>query len=119
MSEYGLTAADVDALRDELPDLNESDIRTDYSGRGMYGRTCIGVVGSDPILFAFQLAVLIARGEAGLEDGEDDQLTPFDIRSALEEIGAPSTDSMGYQTIHYWPNITVDTDDDDADGFDR
>lgn len=85
----------------------DSEIRTDYSGRGMYGRTCVGYVGSDVIMFAFRLAVTLA-------EQINDPAELFDVEDMLERMGDPSTDSMGYSTIYYWPNITVTgTEDED------
>ncbi len=51
-------------------------IRTDYSGRGMFGSTCWGIVCDDP-------------NEVIAEVG----------------VPGAKTDSMGTSTIVYWPNI--------------
>jgi hypothetical protein len=52
-------------------------LRTDYSGRGMFGRTCWGIVCDDP----------------------NDVIVDVGLKGA-------HTDSMGTSTIVYWPNIT-------------
>lgn len=108
--DYDLSATDVDAIRDAMADdgfeFDDPDaIRTDYSGRGMYGATCLGFVGGDCTRFVFELAVHLARIDEGLLRGVDPELDT--VREALHGIGAPSTDSMGRTSIFYWPNITV------------
>lgn len=42
-------------VRDAIADagLDPEALRTDYSGRGMNGRECVGVVGTMPELFRF------------------------------------------------------------------
>lgn len=78
----------------------DNEIRTDYSGRGMNGRTCVGYVGSDPIMFSFRLAVTLA-------EQINDPAELFDVEDMLERMDPPFTDSMGRSTIYYWPNITL------------
>lgn len=84
------------------------EIRTDYSGRGMYGATCAGIVGSISDLIQFVLEV---------KDLEDDD----DKVELLEDLPNVSKDSMGYDTIFYWqgiegePEDDVDDDEDDED----
>jgi len=55
------------------------DVREDYTGRGMYGRTCVAIVSHNPN------AVIEKAAQAGL-------------------TGA-STDSMGMRTVVYWSHI--------------
>lgn len=78
----------------------DSTIRTDYSGRGMYGRTCVGYTGENVLMFAFRLAVTLA-------EQINDPAELFDVEDMLEAIGSPSTDSLGWNTLYYWPNITA------------
>ena len=66
------------------------EFRTGYSGRGMYGEQCIGVVGYLSDLIAFVL--LVAEREKDLAQDELTQLT---------------WDSMGLSTIYYWPKLAV------------
>lgn len=60
------------------------DVRYDYSGRGMYGDTCIGVV---------------------LEDGGDIFEIVADCAEQGMRIPHPHKDSMGLGTIYYWPRL--------------
>ena len=88
------------ALIDNLEDL---EVSTDYSGRFMYGSPCFGIVTSDP------LSVLVRITRALIETfGIDDDDETADLLDALSQ-GA-QMDSMGLQSIVYWPHITVDRD---------
>lgn len=68
-------------------------IRPDYSGRYMYGATCLGIVihnTTDIYSFMYGLGLRAER------TGED-----------MSEWTNPSEDSMGRSTILYWRDITV------------
>ena len=58
------------------------EVREDYSGRGMYGETCVGLVVEDT-------ADLLATGFAAAEEGIDYRALP------------KRTDSMGRSIIVY------------------
>ena len=77
----------------QLADLNQAadgvdgEIYPDYSGRGMYGDECVGIILKDEgDLFRF----------AGLLDDD-----------FVELLGSPEWDSMGLREIAYWPKVTV------------
>lgn len=99
-----LSAEDVCDLRER-----HEGVTLRYSGRGMYGASCVGYVGDDPILFAFDLAL----ATAGLD--RDDPVLPSDLRDELEHIGHPCSDSMGMSTIWYWTRVTVAEGVEEAD----
>lgn len=108
MDQITLTLDDIERLRDvgynhdcEFfgSDAN-LEIRS-YSGRGMYGDYCFGIVCSG----AGELMRFILIVKEALDD---DALDTF--------LGGPREDSMGYRTIYYWPNVTLD---DDAQEFVR
>ena len=65
------------------------EVRTDHSGRGMYGKTCVGVTGT--VRGLLEMIVSIT---------DDD-------RELAEHLTEVSTDSMGLSTIYYWTKITV------------
>ena len=71
----------------------DGDLRTDYSGRGMYGKLCYGVVTSRPI------AVIEEAASQGLRGAQ--------------------MDSMGLETIVYWPRVEgereIEGEDEDED----
>jgi hypothetical protein len=67
-----------------------------YSGRGMYGKECLGVECDDPVKFMLELAIGLA--ETCEDAGE--------VADFLEMLRDPQTDSMGLGSIIYWPRIT-------------
>lgn len=83
----------------ELEGEFDEDFRPDYSGRGMYGKTCIGYTGEYPFYFAARLAYL-------LNDG--DEMDANDLVYAIEGLPECSTDSMGRGTIYYWPAVRAE-----------
>jgi hypothetical protein len=66
------------------------DVRPAYSGRGMYGEKCIGVVVATAGEI-FRLGQLLADYGDG--------------------ISIPRTDNMGLQMIAYWPDISLQSED--------
>lgn len=61
------------------------EVRYDYSGRGMYGKTCVGIVGDDATEIIEETS---ARGLRGSR-----------------------TDGMGRQVIVYWETVTSEMRD--------
>ncbi|SVC87678.1 uncharacterized protein METZ01_LOCUS340532 [marine metagenome] len=63
----------------------DGEIVTDYSGRGMFGAECVGIIlNDDCALFTFARLL-------------DDDLA--------ELLGNPRWDNMGLREIAYWPNV--------------
>ncbi|UJE15729.1 hypothetical protein SEA_LIGMA_75 [Gordonia phage Ligma] len=85
-------------------DLDEDQVRPDYSGRGMYGSTCLGFVTGTPTQVA-QFTVLLALAANGHDPFTE--IDPYDLIEAIGDLPPSSTDSMGYETITYWRGITV------------
>lgn len=78
------------------------EVRTNYSGRGMYGKTCVGIVLDDSNLLALGVAIA------------DNIVRDYELRERL--TSNYSTDSMGYNTIVYWIGVTCeDAPDEDDD----
>jgi hypothetical protein len=69
-----------------------------YSGRGMFGRRCLGI-NFDSIAEAFKFALSI-----GAVDG--------DLADCLD---APRFDDMGRGIVIYWPSIEFDLDREEDD----
>lgn len=86
-------------LLEEIAQEVDGSTRTDYSGRGMYGSTCVGIVASDLL----QLGAAIARV---VEDNDE-------LRDEL--LSNSRTDSMGYDTIVYWTRVTCNDAPEDED----
>jgi hypothetical protein len=89
----------LDLLEEIAQEVN-GDARADYSGRGMYGNVCVGIVASD----------LLELGAAIAETVEDEELRK-------ELLSNSRTDSMGYDTIVYWTRVTCSDapEEDDED----
>lgn len=75
----GDTHADLLELFDSIAEHSEGEVREGYSGRGMYGDECWGIVGD-------ATKILAVAGAHGLIDGAN-------------------MDSMGRNSIVYWPAI--------------
>lgn len=66
------------------------DFRDDYSGRYMFGETCIGIVGDNTTLICMQLTDYL--NDEGCED-------------IISKLGTPRTDNMGMSYIVYFPDF--------------
>lgn len=84
-------------LRQALMDLDMPHVHVrSYSGRGMYGKVCVGVtVGRQASWFK----VVFALHQVLSEEHE-----PQDVEELLESA---RQDSMGLDTIHYWPQVAA------------
>lgn len=84
-----------DVIVDVLLDagLDEDALRANYSGRGMYGDECFGLVcdNGELLNFAVELGARYERGEIDDPDW----------------ISYVSMDAMGMGTIWYWPRVQV------------
>jgi hypothetical protein len=74
-------------------DVKPKDVRLHYSGRGMYGKTCPGIVGNDSTLAKFLVHMAISG-----KDFHD---------AALAMADGISTDSMGKDTIYYFRGVKL------------
>jgi hypothetical protein len=106
------------------------DFRNDYSGRGMYGRECVGVVG-DVRSFAqillrvaeeridHELALPDMEREPSAWSGEDSSRVRREWDRVFDALTRATWDSMGRDLIFYWPDLgplpdeEVDGDEDD------
>ena len=73
----------------EIAESADLNVRS-YSGRGMYGKECVGITGST-----------LQHVLADLVLAEFD----FDKEDLAYLIRAARTDNMGMDTIVYWPNL--------------
>jgi hypothetical protein len=85
-------------------------IRTNYSGRYMYGRNCFGLV-VDSLSQAVRVLLELAFDSA--DCGTSDSLD----RDVIEELGqSMATDNMGLSMIVYFPGFNLEgADDEEAD----
>lgn len=91
------------ALTGRTRSFEDITIYPHYSGRGMYGSTCFGIVAENPIT----AVIKITRGF--MEDFAMDD----EILDALE-YGA-CMGGMGLSSIIYWPHIRCAMTDDEDD----
>ena len=88
-----LTRLEYERVADEASYLGLEDVREDYSGRGMFGERCFGIVAE-----SLEEVIPILRKALG-----DTQ--------ALDLLEAMSTDSMGRDTIYYFPGVIVESEE--------
>lgn len=87
-----LDTDELEVLQDAAHE-EDVELRTGYSGRGMYGEKCVGVVaGSVSEVIRFLFAVR----------NSDDDLARMLLDEAMFE------DSMGFNGIYYWPGVSVE-----------
>ena len=65
-------------------------LRDDYSGRCMFGETCIGIISDNTTLTCMQLTDYLSNN--GCED-------------IIRKLGTPRTDNMGMSYIVYFPDF--------------
>jgi len=73
-----------------------------YSGRGMYGKTCFGIICANPIKAAMVITRILMMDY--IDDGEM-------ILDTMMNLAC--SDSMGLDTIIYFPRVSVDVDEGD------
>ena len=95
--------------------------RNDYSGRGMYGRNCVGIVGSETGCLKLIAEVLKGAREElksvqpGSAEWENDQL----FGEMVDTLMNFDRDSMGRSVILYWPQLESIDDFDTAEELSR
>lgn len=91
----------------------EIEIRTDYSGRGMFGKTCYGFVADEFTLQVLELQLAISASLLGSED--DVLVDRNDLTEMFVEFGnMRCRDSMGLQTIYYYPRLEIVAEDEEG-----
>lgn len=95
-----ITWSDLTDITDSIS-LDGDQIRTDYSGRGMNGATCLGITGSVRDLAMFAVALTERETEAA----DQDEDLPW--ISAGRIIDRVESDGYGHETIFYFPGVVV------------
>lgn len=92
-----LTSSELETIQQVAYDL---DIRVyeDYSGRSMFGRTCLGLVVSDHIGQVVRFFVRLGY----LDENLQENLLDAQMRH----------DDLGMDTIVYFPDVAVERDED-------
>ena len=101
-----LNKQDIELL-EEFANEYDCELRTHYSGRGMYGQSCIGFV-TDLSLFSLGLELALF-----LDGKNKTELIDTFSRARVNE------DSMGLSSITYFPSIQAEEQDEDEDEYDE
>ncbi len=96
-----ISAEELDDLQTALADAGEEvNLRQDYSGRGMNGSNCIGII-VDSYYGEYEIGRMVGRIAATNPD------------LVWIEEAEPRFDSMGKDRIVYWPSISVESAEED------
>ncbi len=76
----------------------------DYSGRGMNGKRCLGIVVENDSAANVVLAIISAATENNPHDLSNEDLLD-DIFELCSVLSDSKSDSLGHDTIIYWPRI--------------
>jgi 2,3-bisphosphoglycerate-independent phosphoglycerate mutase len=87
-----------------------------YSGRGMYGKECLGVViKGNPLSFLGSACGMLAdyvSDNSAAEEAADENQNLIDALQELSEIiDKTQQDSMGLDIIIYWPRLAAPPED--------
>lgn len=105
MTEHVMSREVFDLLAGAAEDRDDSSLRSNYTGRGMWSAdTCVALVTdglSGLVQFAIRVTGLVA------------QLPPDDAERVAEvvdqlEYGRTREDQLGHSVVYYWPNLAVD-----------
>lgn len=78
-------------------DLEFQSVYVDYSGRGMYGDKCFGIIGN---LHTYAVFLIAATAILNTEEyGWGGEL--------LEALANPRVDSLGRESIYYFPSLEI------------
>lgn len=100
MHNVQISRMQLDKVMESLEDIlagsyEEARVSPGYSGRGMYGATCIGVEHGRGIAAPAAFLFLVA------------EILGLDFIDFLIEVGGGETDSMGLGVITYWRGLTL------------
>jgi len=68
-----------------------------YSGRSMYGQECLGIVCPNPLQ---ALMTVLSHFADRAEEADD-------VCQFIDQLGEPQADSMGLDSILYFPSCTL------------
>lgn len=100
---YDFLSMNIGSERDEMPHICKG-----YSGRSMYGKTCLGIISDNPVCDIAQLAL------AALDEADsfcDEERAEAFMRIVSSALTNARTDSMGRSTIVYFPGVDVPSDE--------
>lgn len=103
----------VKQLRTACDNAGDVQFRESYSGRGMYGRACVGIVGTmdDCMAVIAEINATLTQElfDTAIDAGDGEENAAHDLNDAVQAMQRQlfrfSWDSMGWTTIVYWPAI--------------
>ena len=103
----------VSLLRSACEEVGDVEFRESYSGRGMYGRECVGIVGMMDDCFAViahvQTALTQELFDTAIDAADGEENAAYDLNDKVQEMQRSlmriSYDSMGRDVIVYWTAI--------------
>jgi len=106
-----ITKSQVDEIIDIMRNMfdvetDDETFRSDYSGRGMYGKTCIGFVISSRAQLALGAAIAITFN--GMKDDED--IDEDELELGYQMITRSRADTMAFDVIVYFPDVELEED---------
>ena len=109
----------VKQLREACEDSGDVEFRESYSGRAMYGRACVGIVGSmqDCLRVIAQVVVNMTEDvfSTAIDAADGEENAAYDLNDKVQEMQTEllrfSYDSMGLDVIIYWPSIKPESED--------
>jgi hypothetical protein len=114
-------------LLDAAKDLDNGAAVRSYSGRGMFGRNCVGITGTLSDCQAVVAGALTAAMEdlfTSSIDTDDSDREAYNKRdqvaTLIDQLTKFSWDNMGYDVVLYFPNLkweeVEEEEIDDVDG---
>lgn len=106
-------------LKAACEDSGEVDFRNDYSGRGMYGKRCVGITGSrgdcQRVIGEVLRTMVQELFDASIDCADGEENAAYDLNDTVQEnidkLMQQSMDSMGLDVIVYFERLEPLTDD--------
>ena len=86
--------------------------RNSYSGRAMYGKSCVGLVGSHEYCMKVVGFAIEDLAQTLLDSDEPDF---YEFGQCVDALMRFRTDSMGFDVILYWPDLESLPDENEDD----
>lgn len=93
------------AINNNCAEMRSNSITITYSGRGMYGIECLGVVLNDHDMSGYKVDFLDEVAEVLVDS--DDKDTKALFKDMKANMRSPSRDSMGLSVIEYYTRIKI------------
>lgn len=103
----------VNIIKQYVNNTCDLTIRYNYSGRCMYGKTCLGIVGDFNDLKGLLKHVLHELNNQVMDCDNDDDMRSilYSNDEIIDMVMDYNMDSMGLDQIMYWKNIDVNDEE--------